>query len=247
MTKIKYTKPAVKETIFEAKFSYENFDMDFCEKIFNELKDIYPIRTNIQHNFLSLNTSAKPEVMQVPMIRASTEDGSEYMQIGPGIIVANRLKYNANTKWSIFSKTIEKLLSIYMDIAAPKNITRVGVRYINAFSFPGENITLSDYFRFGVQLPEILSDLKGLDLSFLSQLRDFPDLEVRTRFATNAPLENSSSFTLDIDCFCIPSPFQCKIDDILQIISHAHEGVSNVFEGVITGLTRKKMECADEE
>src|SRR3990167_6953554 len=98
--KKRYKKPAVKEAIFEAKFDHENFDSAVPGQIFEQIKSNYPKKQDIIHERVFLEkesteaSSSLPLIIQAPLMRAKKEDGSELLQFGPGIALANRFKYS---------------------------------------------------------------------------------------------------------------------------------------------------------
>lgn len=244
-SKRKYKNPAIKEAIFEAKFDYDSFDSAAPGQIFEKIKSDYPHKQDIKHElvFLEKDVSISPLSMhkiQAPLIRARNEENSELLQFGPGIAVANRLKYST---WESFAPSIKKITSAYLEIAKPQALTRVGMRYINSFLIPESDTNIFDYFKINIDIPNSLSTLSGFNLLLTNTIAS-EDLifNVRTRFLTDALAlnETGNKFILDIDCYVSPS----SIPDIEQIISladKAHNILGDIFEDIITDRTRVLM------
>ena len=115
MGKRTYKNPAIKETIFEAKFNYDSFDSAAVGQIFEQIKWEYTNKQDIKHEliFLEKDISAQPSSLppiQAPLMRARNEENSELLQFGPGIVVSNRFKYIA---WEDFLPAIKKITHAY--------------------------------------------------------------------------------------------------------------------------------------
>ncbi len=244
----KYKKPAIQEAIFEAKFNYDSFDFAVPGQIFEKIKSEYPNKQDIKHEFFFLETdkaicpSSAPTI-QAPLMRARKIDNSELLQFGPGIAVANKLKYST---WEDFIPSIKKIVSAYLDAAKPLTLTRVGMRYINSFLTPELATNISDYFKIVIDVPDSLANLNGFNLLLTNTIKtseSAPIFTVKTKFLTDAlnPGESGNKFILDIDCFTIPNIIP-DIDNIITLASQAHDTLGEFFENLITDKTRALME-----
>ncbi len=244
----KYKRPAVQEAIFEAKFGHDNFDVTTPGQIFEKIKNTYPKKHDIKHIPVYLDNSENlrqaPFLLQAPLMQARKEDDSELLQVGPGITVANQLKYSS---WENFTPAIRAILNAYITLAKPKLVTRIGTRYINSFLIPEEKINIIDYFNLGIQIPPSLSQFQGFDLTFVNKIKNVaghscPDFETRTKFFTNTlkPDETGNKLILDIDCY-VALPYQPNIEKIILLATEAHHTLEMVFESIITEKTRSFM------
>jgi len=240
-SKPKYRNPAVKEAIFEAKFNYDSFDSAMPGQIFELVKSKYPHKQDVKHEliFLEKDVSSQPSGMpkiQAPLMRVRSSDNSELLQFGPGIIVANRLKY---TEWEDFLPAITQITNSYLDVASPKITNRVGIRYINSFLISEPNLNIFDYFKINIDIPQALSTLNGFNLVFENVVDSFC---IRTRFLTDvlAPNEVGNKFILDIDCYTA-SDFKPTTKEIINLAERAHEIVGGIFEEIITDKSRVLM------
>src|SRR3990167_7157631 len=206
----KYREPSVQEAIFEAKFDLVGFDSAVPGQIYEKVKDRFPVKKDIKTRFFHLGSadaSVLPlppsEMFQRPVMQAVNEDGSALIQIGPGLAVANRIKY---TNWEDFTLAIKAVLDAYIEFANPNTINRIGVRYINNFLIKETSINISDYFNFGIKVPDVINSLDGFDWSFLSRCcNDGQEFKIATRLYTDSLsiTEKGSKFLLDIDCVVI--------------------------------------------
>lgn len=245
--KRKYRKPAVQEAIVEAKFLYDSFDTTLPGQVYERIKGTYPKKKNLELITLVLgsgDTSAKsPLPPQAPVMQAWKNDESELLQVGPGIAVANRIKY---TSWDDFVPGIRAVLSAYIESVEPKLLTRIGTRYINRFLIPQENVILAEYFKIGIGIPSTFNNLQGFDLTFVHRVRNASspiEFEIRTKFVTDTIRagEIGTSFLLDIDCYC-NAEIVPDVDKILSLSTEAHRVLEDVFESLLTDRTRQLME-----
>lgn len=242
-----YKRPAIQEAIFEAKFdNIDNFDAAMPGQVYERIREKYPLKQDIKYHIFSLgvaNENFSAPKIQNPLLQAKKEDGSELVQVGPGIAVANRIKYSS---WEDFTFAIKTILDAYISITEPLVITRLGVRYINSFIVPKNNIKITDYFNVGVQIPSILDKLEAFDWAFvnLCKSRNQNDFKLKTRLFTASllPNEDSNKFLLDLDCYTELSDIP-RTEKIISLATQAHdEIISKVFEEIITDSTRELME-----
>lgn len=247
-TRRKYKKPSIIEAIFEAKFSFDNesFSITTPGEIYDKIKKTYPKKLDIKHVPIYLDSTAKSSplpLIQAPQLQAIREDNSELLQIGPGIAVANKLKYSS---WENFVPAIRTVLDAYISSASPKSTNRIGTRYINRFVIPTDVIDIATYFNLGIQVPKAISNLHAFDITFINKIKsenDAPEFEVRTKFLTDslAANENGLAFILDIDCYTM-NINESRTDSIINLASKAHDILSMMFENIITDNTRTLME-----
>ncbi|MFJ1269633.1 TIGR04255 family protein [Legionella lytica] len=246
MKKLKYNKPQIQEAIFEAKFDYENFDVAMPGQIFELIKNEYPTKLDYKHFSIAFSENSNlPPLIQAPLIRASNKDNSEVLQFGPGITVANDLKYES---WKSFEPKISKILAAYIDIAKPINVNRIGTRYINNIHIPIDNINVSDYFNLDIQIPSQLSNMIGLELVFINEAtRNNNTFTIRTKFSTEAikPNENGARFILDLDCY-IEKQFDCDRDYLISLAKDSHDILEDFFEAIINNNTRQILEVIND-
>lgn len=246
MEKRKYKKPAIQEVIFEAKFAYNNFDIAIPGQFYERVKDEYPIKQNIHlSNNENFNGNHKESIEpQVPKLRVSKKDNSIVLQVGPGIVTANEMKH---ITWEQFLPKIKKALDAYIDCAQPKFVTRIGIRYVNHFLLPEENININEYFDFGIRLPVAFTKLSGFNLNLLNKLESHEnsrtEFQVQTTIATIplSPGEQGSKLLLDIDCYSLQAN-HVSLENILNLSNEAHTIIYRLFESFLKDKTRLLME-----
>ena len=85
-----------------------------------------------------------------------TEDGKTVAQFRVDGFTFNRLK--PYTSWEEISPEAMRLWQIYADIARPRSVTRLAVRYINRLPLPAARIELDDYIITAPIVPELIPD-----------------------------------------------------------------------------------------
>lgn len=253
MTKRQYKKPAIQEAIFEAKFEQMNFDYATLGQIFDIVKDKYPNKQDIKQIPLLIdrtgNVSPSPSQLQVqaPQMRAIKSDNSELIQMGPGIVTANKLNY---VSWKGFITAIDAALQGYINIVKPNITTRIATRYINSFHIHESTVNITEYFNLGLHIPNNLSNIQAFNLTLLNQFKlieNYPEFEIRTKFLSDALREGEvgNRFILDIDCY-INFRVEPRIDKIIFIATQAHDLLESIFESIITDKTRLLMEVVND-
>jgi uncharacterized protein (TIGR04255 family) len=94
-------------------------------EIHAQLKQIFP-----KYQELSRGFSTVPDIpMPFPFHRFLASDEKRFIQSGPGLLSVNVLGDYGG--FSGFLVLITQALKAYMDVAQPKTITRLGLRYVN--------------------------------------------------------------------------------------------------------------------
>lgn len=125
--------------------------------------------------------------------------------------------------WETLRNEAKRLWTLYKEVANPRLIRRVAVRYVNQLDLPFPFHDFKDYLR---TVPEISPDLpQGLSDYVMQLLIPQPDLDASLVLRTGiVPPPNSASagkvvsVALDIDLFCETSldPDEEKCWDVLE-------------------------------
>lgn len=144
--------------------------------------------------------------------------------------------------WEKLRDEAKPLWKIYQDVARPTKITRVAVRYINQFHFPGIVIEPEDYLKtYPTLSPDLPKDLRNIG-PFLVRLTLFqPDLKgtlIINEALTEPKKPQTLSVILDLDLFVAEPEFQ---DDasIWGLLEQFHVRKNLYFEACLTDKTRE--------
>jgi len=244
----KYKKPPIIEALCEFRFvPGEEWDITFPGLFYEKVRDDFPKkRTSRRMQFRAISEAEDPHIQQeiTEFIQFLQEDEKVLVQVAPNLLSVNHLK--PYPTWNEFRPMILDNLCKYREVANPKGITRIGLRYINRIELPGEDIELEEYFDFyphlGNKLPqEHGSFIVGVQLMFEGG-RDILKLELASE-----KYERPRAFTMlfDLDYF-LNKPDGVSMDKIEEWIEIAHTRVEETFEACITEKLRRLFEEVQE-
>ncbi len=248
--KYRYDRSPIQEAVIEVRFAVgSSFDSTIPGRFFDNVRSRFPIKNDVEFKSFALGATglqAKtgPErPAQVPKIQTWSPDRDRLLQVGPGLLTANCVKY---TNWAAFLPDFVFSLDAYSMLQEAAMPQRIGVRYINRIVLDASEVILSDYFRFGLSVPEPLEGAPMFESVFEKDTFQVPkiaDFKLRVRFGTDAKRAGEAGlpFVLDIDCFALQFSGEAPADNIVAIAESAHEIVEFAFESFLTDKTRKVL------
>lgn len=152
------------------------------------------------------------------------------VQIGLGMLAINQLRPYSD--YATFRREIEARLADYREIALPKRLTRLGLRYINRLPVP-EDRNLGAVLHVGFKVPQTLPgppDPYLLRLEFVYQGgRDRLFL-----ITAKAPSrQDGSEVVLDLD-YVLLKPDQVGEKELMEWVDTAHDTIESVFHASVT-------------
>lgn len=238
----KYKNPPISEAICAFQFGQDSsWDFTVPGLVYEKVQTIFPKRSQIARVTVGILPDGEEIAQQlVPVMRFSSEDEKVLMQVGADFLSVNHLK--PYSSWKTFLSLIQESFKVYLDVAKPESIQRIGLRYINTIDVQHKNINLEDYFEFrpyiGSRLPRTIGPfMMSVQLPY-ENLRDVLNLRlisvagISTEFAT---------IILDLDYFTL-QPKEVKLDDVFTWIETAHLHVEEAFEASITDQLRQLFE-----
>lgn len=202
----------------------------------------YPKREEgfIVHGQMSVGSEVGASAKQISNgYRFVSQDHRQIFQARRDGFTFNRLA--PYETWNSFREEARRLWTAYRSIATPKNITRIGVRYINRFDLPLPITDFKDYFR---TVPEISSGMSQGLSGYFMQLQ-LPQADLNAMLVLNQalippPAPNMVSVLLDIDLHSdsdLPSDEQ-GLWDRFELF---HTRKNKVFEACITDRVRRMI------
>ncbi len=139
--------------------------------------------------------------------------------------------------WEEFSAEARRLWDVYRSATHPEKITRVAVRYVNRFDFPGPNIELGTYLEVSPKVPDSINKTGSF---LLRTVTPNPTLDATLVLnEAHAPAEEGRiGIILDLDLFS-ETPIPADNDLVWRRLSELHAHIENVFEDCITDATRE--------
>lgn len=240
----KYKNPPIIEALCEFRFQpSQTWDLAVPGLLYEKLRTKFPTRRQGKAIEATIATSAEAiqhQVTQVDRIQFLREDGNALVQVSPNILAVNHLK--PYPSWEVFKPMIMEALETYQNIANPKGLQRIGLRYINRIEIPlGEQETeveLSDFFEFypyiGKRLPQVIFNFRMATKTRFHDSRDILLLQLSSVLTENS---DSVVFLLDLD-HSLAKPNEVRLQGVSEWLEEAHERVEEDFEGSIKDRLR---------
>lgn len=237
----KYINPPVVEALCEVYFHQSKWDGTLPGLFFEKVRKSYPKKKEFKQIGVHVSISKETQATQVQRgearIQFIREDDSRLIQIENNLLVINQLKpYPSFEDWE---PVVKQMVTHYSEIAQPKGIKKIGVRYINRIIIPKARFKMEDYFGLYPEVPESLGAMHGRFMMRLEISPKHKDHMLMVTFGT-APPESpaTSAEMLDIyDIFALSRPF--PIGDVDKYVVEAHENIEVAFEGSITSKARE--------
>ncbi len=144
--------------------------------------------------------------------------------------------------WGKIRDETQRLWNIYRQLARPTKVTRLAVRYINQFDFPGKRVEPEDYLKtfpeLSRELPSALRDIGPFVMRLPIPQPDLGGVLVLTEALAPLQKPETVSFIFDIDLFVenLEITDESGLWDKLEQLS---ERKNLFFEACITDKTRE--------
>ncbi len=240
----RYRHPPIIEALCE--FCFEPgppWDLAIPGLIYEKIKAEFPKRRQVKA--FEVNVTAGLEgveqrVTTTDRIHFLREDEKALVQVDRNLLVVNHLR--PYPSWQHFLPLIQLGFTVYTEMAQPKGIQRIGLRYINRIEIPGQHIELQDYLQFhpfiGPELPQDFdSFFAGIQIPY-DNSRDSLRLQVSS---TIAETSDHAAVLLDLDYF-LAQPGQIPLQEVFTWVEIAHQRVEEVFEACLTDRLRDMFE-----
>jgi uncharacterized protein (TIGR04255 family) len=242
----RYRKPPVVEALCEIYFAGSAWDDTVPGAFYERVKDEFPKKRQreIQQAEIALGPGeAKAGVRRLPPWMQFVSDGEHRMiQIAQDLLVVNQLApYPHFEEWE---PEVYKCVNVYKELAQPKKVARLGLRYINRVVIPQGRVQMEDYFTIYPNLPERLGDTHG---SFVVRV-EVPKPEtghtVLITFGTAPPPDPGQvgqAFMLDLYDI-LQQHLSVQEEELRTAIQRAHDHIVVAFEDSITDRLRDVFE-----
>lgn len=237
----RYRNPPVVEALCEIYLKESAWDDTVPGQFYDRVKDRFPVKRQreIQEAKFSLSTAGEAAAgirRLPPWIQFVTESGDRMIQLARDLLVVNQLRpYPHFDDWE---PAIYSALEVYRELAMPKAVARLGVRYINRVAIPEPRIRMEEYFTLYPQLPQAMGDERG---GFLLRVEVPAMAGENTVFLTfaSAPADNPGETAFLLDLYNVFQPSEPLALETLQCpVKTAHENIITAFEGSITDRLR---------
>jgi uncharacterized protein (TIGR04255 family) len=230
-----YSNPPIIEALCEFRFGGGHWDIAIPGIMSERLKDRFPVRKQgreVTFGIEASEASFQPQFTAEDRLHLLTRDEKTIVQVGTHFLAINRLK--PYVSWPDFTEYVYEGLDTYLDIAKPRTVNRIGLRYINRIEFDVENVSLHQYFTIYPKIGiESLNPIRAFTLNIESPYEGRRDM-LRVQLST----QPEQAVMFDMDYF-LAVPGRVSIDNISSWIENAHNHVEAVFESTITDNLRE--------
>lgn len=247
----RYRKPPVIEALCEIYFSGSAWDETVPGAFYERMKNDFPQKRQqkIQEAQITMGTEQSVAgVRQLPpWMQFVSDEKHRMIQLAQNLLVINQLHpYPHFEEWE---PEIYRALRIYRELADPKKVTRLGIRYINRVVIPEERVRMEDYFTIYPNLPETLGDTHGTFVVRVEVPQGEQEHTMLITFGT-APFPHSGqrgqAFVLDLYDI-LKMNGDVKETAMKKEVHRAHDNIVVAFEDSITDRLRELFEEETEQ
>lgn len=243
-----YSKPPITEALIDLRVEKaESLTLAQLEKCHEGEDKAYPKKGNLspasaQAQLMREGQSASfppaADASQIGYLFKSA-DGRQIFQVSFEGFTMNWLAPYPG--WEVVRDEARRLWNVYRERTRPLKVTRIGVRYINRFDFPGPTVELKDYLLTSPEVSPCLPQQQQL-VAFFMQLA-IPQSEIKATLLLSettlpAPTPNISSMALDIHLF---RSEELPSDEAAMwgLFDDLRRRKNEIFEACITDKTRE--------
>ncbi len=238
-----YKRSPIVEAVCEFQFEEGSpWDLTIPGRIYEKVRNTFPILRQSERVTVSVLGNPEefgPQFGTLSLMQFLRKDEQALVQVGTHLLSVSVLK--SYPSWPRFLSLIKRGFNTYRDIAAPKGIRRIGLRYINHIDIPGHDIKLEDYLEFRPYIGKGLHQDFGtfaLGVHFpYEESRDLLNLQLAS-LPQQIPSSNSATVALSLDYFLL-RPGEVALEEAFQWIDAAHKHIEDAFEACITQKLRE--------
>lgn len=215
------------------------WDLTFPGLVYDRLRAQFPKRRQAKTFEVDLSTEAQgvqQKVVTTDRVQFVREDEKALVQLGQDLLAVNHLR--PYPTWDEFKPLIQMAFEKYCEVAEPKGIQRLAVRYINRFEFPADRLNLEDYLEFRPYLgPQLPQDIGPFVLATQVPYQGGDDV-LRLRLSSaESPKAGVTALLLDLEYSTAPTS-QVPLSSASEWIQAAHDRIEQVFEATVTPKLR---------
>jgi uncharacterized protein (TIGR04255 family) len=160
----RYESPPVVEALCELYFTASQWDPTLQGLFYERVREEYPQKSQLDQVGIELRVApgqaATRSISGEPRMRYTKQDSSRMLQVGRDLLVVNQLTpYSHYEEWR---EVVHNNLTLYRELAGPKGIAALGLRYINRITIPGDSVKMEEFFRVYAEIPEELGGAHGM-------------------------------------------------------------------------------------
>lgn len=238
---IRYNKPPIVEVVCEFRFiPAEPWDLTIPGLVYDRLRSHFPHKQAfkfLESEAVVEEHEVRQEFRMADRVRFLREDEKAFVQIAPDLLSIHHL--DPYPAWEGFVPIVRDAFEHYNEIARPKGLRRIGLRYINRIIIPALPAKLEDYLNFrpfiGPGLPQNITDfILGIQSSY-AEGRDILRLQLRP---AEPGIRSQTDVLVDLDYFLAQTE-AVPLEKAFDWIDTAHFHIQEAFEASITDRLRE--------
>lgn len=239
-----YSAPPITEAVIEIKFS-QPLEAGKLSKLNASLNKAYRQGQLVKSLFLDVELNegevlTRASSADVQGYRLEGADPAELLILWPQSIVLSQLAPYPG--WDAFIARFKTAWKVMRRVGGYREITRVGVRYINRIDIPFED-GKAEYEKHLNIYPKLPPSMESLDMYTVQTLSNLPDIGCSLRINSGrmpSPLINHASFVLDID-IAKENNLPMKDDALFALLVAIRGEKNRVFEDCVSDLARDRF------
>ncbi|MBI5879105.1 MAG: TIGR04255 family protein [Chloroflexi bacterium] len=236
-----YAHAPIVEALCEFRFvPSQPWDWTVPGLVYDKVKADFPHKQ--QQNVLQVEMHAEADTVGqtvkggMARMQFLRQDKRGLLQVGPDLLIVNQLKPYAH--WAQFKEMVGRGLQVYRQVAEPKALARIGLRYINRIEIPLSEVQIEEYM---VAVPHIPATVPQVFASWIVRV-EIPFEQSNGLLALQSGQIGQDgkglAFLLDLD-FMTLNAEAVMLDSALQWVETAHDNLERTFEACITDTTRR--------
>jgi uncharacterized protein (TIGR04255 family) len=238
-----YTSSPLVEAV--AEFRYDlgaPWDLAIPGLMYERLRGEFPVRRPVKEFEATVMAGAQgmqQQYAETERLQILRQDEKALVQVSPTVLAVNRLK--PYTGWENFRPLIALALNAFHEVAKPKVLRQVGLRYLNHISFHGPVVALKEFLDF---YPYVGDSLPQNNTSMIAGVQiPYEEHKHKLLLTLTGPWPiNEVDFYVLLDLnYLIQTPNEQSVRNTLDLLETAHRRIEDVFEGCLTDSLRARF------
>ena len=245
MAKKVYKNSPIVEAVCEFKFDPSSeWDLTIPGLLYPKLEDDFPKKRARATGNIQIRDN-QAELSRTDIAQFFSEDEKAFVQVYPHTLSVNVL--TPYPSWKKFGSWIRDAYSKYIQLAEPKGISRIGLRYINVITLRNIKnvVNINEYLKIGPAGPPEYSDT----MSSFNMVVEFDHEGERDRLRvalSSLPSEQEGEVKLRLDLdYYLNEPNSVDLGSVAEWVEAAHSHVEDTFEASIQDKLRARFNLED--
>ena len=256
----RYRNPPIEEAVCEFQFApSRDWDLTIPGKLHHQIIDEYggqPRELRVLETTVKTGSDSEAAEIQhraeIGKLLLVNSEGTRMVGVGPDMMSVHMLRPYQNSAtpgtsgWDEFRPRIEKAIGAYWNVANPRGVSRIGVRYINKLVVPRREEGIKRSLKELVECtPPDIPGFSGMMDNLASRFEyTCPD---NMKLALSQHLANAENdqfeFFLDIDVGWNTAEEPIDQNAALEKTSRLKEQENQIFEALITDRAREHFDA----